>query len=123
MSVLGGHLWTPEWFFYFPVPVLVARRISLALDFVNYLSVLWLIEEAEQDPVLVVAPELLSPLELPSPFPERDWGQESGHTLQTRYRLWAIDLWEFLTSLESNLGKNLTRFLKQLNECKENTSL
>lgn len=101
----------------------MARRISLALDFVNYLSVLWLIEEAEQDPVLVVAPELLSPLELPSPFPEGDWGQESGHTLQTRYRLWAIDLWEFLTSLESNLGKNLTRFLKQLNECKENTSL
>ena len=100
----------------------MARRIILALDFVNYLSVLWLIEEAEQDPVLVVAPELLSPLELPSPSPERDWGQESGHTLQTGYRLWGIDLWEFLTSLESHLGKYLIRFLKQLNECKENTS-
>lgn len=101
--------------FYFPVPILVARRISLAVDFVNYLSVLWLIEEAEQDLVIVVAPELLSPSELPSPFPKRDWDQESGHTLWTSSRLWAIDIWGFLTSLESHLGKYLVHFLKQLN--------
>lgn len=36
-------------FFYFSAPALPAWRLSLALGFVNYQSVVWLIEEAEQD--------------------------------------------------------------------------
>lgn len=50
LYVLGGPMLTNEWRFYFSARALAAWRASLALGRVNYWSVLWLIEEAEQDP-------------------------------------------------------------------------